>query len=228
MSASANATGFVSTIRFFLSRRALRHVPLAGAAHGIGMFGAAVWMPAYFSRTFHMTSAQVGIRLALIMGIAGVVGVVAGGYLVDRLVRRYGDVRWYTRFCSLVLFASIPFTVGVYLCHSSSMALALFILPTLLSHMFLGPVVATMQGLAGARRRAMGAAFYLFLVNLISSSLGPLIIGILSDRFRASFGADSLRYSLLLLVPTTCAWAATHMALASRTMRADFAAANEV
>ena len=92
-------------------------------------------------------------------------------------------------------------------------------------HMFLGPVMAMIQNLAGLRRRAVGAAFYLFLANLVSMTLGPVIIGLISDFFNADYGDNSLRYAILSLVVITSVWAPVHFFLASRTLREDLEAA---
>ncbi len=216
---------FLSTLRYFLSRPSLRHIPLGGAAHGIGMFGAAVWMPAYFMRTYHMTGTAVGLRLAFIMGIAGMVGTLCGGQVVDWLVAKTRDVRWYTRSCALFLLVSVPFSVAVFTVGDANLAFLIFIVPSVLNHMILGPIVTAAQELAGVRRRTMGAAFYLFLVNLVSSSAGPLLVGVFSDLFHSAHGGDSLRYSLLALIPTTAAWGGVHFLLATRTLRQDHALA---
>lgn len=217
----------LSTIRYFLSRSALRHLPLAGAVHGIGAWGAGLWMPAYFMRVHGMSSGEVGTWFALIFGIAGAAGTLYGGYLADSIVRRTGDARWYAWFSGLVILATVPFSFLVYLWPTPIPALLFFIIPVWVGHMFLGPVTATIQNLGGVRRRAMAAAFYLFLANLISMTCGPLIIGILSDVFQAQYGHESLRYSLLVLVVLTSVWAAVHFFFAAKTLREDLQAANQ-
>ncbi len=218
------APPMLDTVRHFLGCRSLRNIALAGALHGIGAFGASVWMPAYFMRVHGMSSAQIGSALALIMGTAGLAGALTGGYVVDRLVARTGNVRWYARVPSLAALGLIPFTLLMYSTSGSAAALLLYIVPAFLNHVLLGPVTATIQNLVGARRRAMGAAFYLFLVNLISMGLGPFVIGFCSDFFRARYGDDSLRYALLYLVSATSLWASIHFYLASRTLPRDMAA----
>jgi MFS family permease len=85
----------------------------------------------------------------------------------------------------------------------------------------LDPLVASMPALAGVNRRATVAAFYLFMVNLISMGLGPLVIGVLSDFFHGRYGELALRYSLMSLTAITCAWAALHLFLAGRTIASD-------
>ena len=44
--------------------------------------------------------------------------------------------------------------------------------------------------------RALGAAIYLFIVNLIGGGLGPLLVGTLSDQLKPQLGTQSLRWSL--------------------------------
>lgn len=222
---SAPPPPILSTIRYFLSRPSLRHLPLAGAIHGVGAWGAGVWMPAYFIRVHGMTSGQVGTWLALIFGIAGSIGAFYGGYIADFIVKRTGDVRWSAWFCSIVLLLTLPFSILVYLWPTPIPALLFFIFPILVGHMFLGPVTGMIQNLAGVKRRAMAAAFYLFLANLIAMGGGPLIIGVISDVFHARFGDNSLRYSLLVLTLITTVWASVHFFLAARTLKDDMEAA---
>ncbi|HEU4619672.1 MAG TPA: MFS transporter, partial [Gammaproteobacteria bacterium] len=85
----------LSSLRVFSRRASLRHLPLGGALYGIGAFASAVWLPSYFARAFGAGSAEAGAWIALAYGAGGVAGVLAGGWLADRLVRRSGDARWY-------------------------------------------------------------------------------------------------------------------------------------
>ena len=216
----------VATIVRFLSRPSMRHISLGGAAHGIGMFAAALWLPSYFIRTHHMSSTDVGLRLALLIGIGGLVGTLSGGLLVDLIVAKTRDARWYAWTCGVALLCCIPFTVAVYLSSNPNVAFAFFAVPAVLNHVLLGPVVAIIQNLGGVRRRAMAAAFYLFLVNLVSSGLGPLLVGWISDRLHAALGDDALRYSLLYVSTITTAWAAIHLFLGGRAIARDMATAD--
>jgi predicted MFS family arabinose efflux permease len=206
------------TIRSLLHLRAMRHVCLGGAAHGLGMFAVAVWLPSYFMRVQHVSSAAVGERLALIMGLGGLVGVLGGGRLADILVARTTNAGWYLWTCALGLIVSVPLTASVYLSQRSSMAFWLLVVPMILNNMIVGPVVASIQGLVAVRQRAVAAAIYLFLANLVAAGFGPLLIGAISDALHARLGAESLRYSLLLVVPTTALWAAVHFAIAGKAL----------
>jgi MFS family permease len=212
---------FFATLRSIVGTRSLRHIPLAGALHGLGAFGAAVWVPAYFMRVHSMSSFGIGSRLALLMGTFGLAGAILGGVLSDRLVSRTGNPRWYMWVPAGFLLLSVPFLLLAFTTERPTLALLFYAVPILCNHVVLGPIVASMQALAGVHRRATVAAFYLFLVNLISMGFGPLVIGIFSDFFHSRFGEGALQYSLLTLTAVTCSWAALHLLLASTSIAAD-------
>ena len=46
--------------------------------------------------------------------------------------------------------------------------------------------------------RAITSATLVVVTNIIGLSLGPLITGALSDGLRAAYGADGLRYAIML------------------------------
>lgn len=207
-----------ATIQYFWRRPSLRHLPLAGAIHSIGGFAAAVWLPTYFIRMFGMTTGEAGTWMATAYGFGGVVGVLVGGAAADQVVKRTGDQRWYAWGCAFVLSAAAPFVALVFITDSPLVAVLALLAVTTLWHMFLGPVSAMMQSLAGVRRRAVAAALYLLLVNLVSSGVGPVVVGVASDYFGPRFGNESLRYALLIVVPAASVWAAIHFLCAARTL----------
>jgi MFS family permease len=212
-----------STLRYFWSRPSLRHLPLAGAIHGVGAFAAAVWLPAYFIRMYGVGTAEAGAWLALAYGCGGAIGVLCGGYVADLTVRRTGDERWYAWGSALVIVATLPCTLVLYTTGRPMIAVSSLLVTTTFSHMFLGPVTAVIQGLAGLRRRAVAAALYLFLVNLLSMGAGPVAVGIASDLLGTRLGNESLRAALLVIVSATSIWAAIHLLLAAKELRADLA-----
>lgn len=223
--APPSRTAFLATLGWFVARPSLRHLPLAGAAHGLGAFAAAVWLPSYFVRMFDVGPAEAGVWMAVAYGCGGGLGVLGGGYLADRLVRRRGDARWYAWGSAAAVAASAPFAAVLYLTDHAGIAVAALFAATTLGHMFLGPVTAMMQSLAGLRRRATAAAVYLLLVNLVSMGLGPVSVGLVSDLLGPRLGAEALRVALLGVVTTTALWAAAHLVVVAKTLRDDLALA---
>jgi MFS family permease len=222
---TAAATTLTAALRHFLGSPAMRQLPLAGALYGVGAFAAAIWLPAYFIRTFGVTSATAGAWMALAYGLGGGVGVLCGGHIADTVVRRTGDARWYARGAAAVLAASLPCICVLYSTPRSTIAVAALVATTLFGHMFLGPVAALLQNLAGLRRRATAAAFYLFLVNLVSMGVGPVIVGAASDLFGPRFADDALRYALLATTAATTLLASLSFMRAARTLREELAVA---
>jgi hypothetical protein len=72
--------------------------------------------------------------------------------------------------------------------------------------------------------RAVSLALIYLFANLIGMGLGPLATGALSDLLQPKFGAQSLRYALVMLCPGFL-WVAWHFWRASRTVVLDIAKA---
>jgi MFS family permease len=113
-------------------------------------------------------------------------------------------------------------------------------------YFYLGPMYAVTQGVVEPRMRATAVAVLLFVVNLIGYSMGPPVIGALSDFLAngqlASAGLTTeacaeltgnasctaavevgLRWAMMIGV---CGylWAALHFLLSARTLRRDWVA----
>jgi MFS family permease len=61
-------------------------------------------------------------------------------------------------------------------------------------------ILASIHAVCGSRRRAMAIAIMYFTATLFGSGLGPLVTGALSDWLSPSYGAQSLRVSLMTVV----------------------------
>jgi predicted MFS family arabinose efflux permease len=199
-------------------KRSYRHLVLATSIFTAGAMGSGIWLPSFFIRVHHMPPAQVATWLACIYGGAGLVGVLTGGALTDRLVARTGDSRWYVRLPGICSAAILPFAFFVYLWPDPITALVVHIGTVTLMHMWMGPAYGTVQSLAGPKRRSMAAAVNMLAINLIAYGLGPLAVGWLSDTLHPSLGDQSLRYAILGVVATTYSWAAVHFFLAAKTV----------
>jgi predicted MFS family arabinose efflux permease len=218
------ASTLLGTFRFLWKRRACRHLCLAAALYGLSGWGAGIWQPSFFMRSHGMSSAEVGTWLAFVFGLSGAAGAYLGGVIGDRVYRKTGDPRWYMWISGAGILVAIPFVFLVYLWPTPVPALLFLIIPTLLGHMYLGPVMAMLLGIAGASRRAVAAALYGFFINLVAMGLGPLTVGMMSDYLQPDYGVDSLRYAILTVVVIATFWAAIHFLLAAKYLRQDLAA----
>src|SRR3546814_18770669 len=93
----------------------------------------------------------------------------------------------------------------------------------LIGALWISPTYAIVQALSGSKLRAMGAAFFMLCVNLVGQSLGPLLVGVMSDHFSAAYCNLGLRYALLI-IPTRFVAGGVSFLIAARTARAAIAA----
>ena len=74
--------------------------------------------------------------------------------------------------------------------------------------------------------KATASAILLLGLGLVGASLGPFLVGAVSDALHPHFGAQSLRYALMLACVTNL-WAAAHFMIASRRLESDLAIARD-
>ena len=82
-----------AVVRALLTDRPVCHMVLGVSIGGFAAYGFYAFVPAYFSRTFDLAYGTIGIVAGLAGGVAVGFGIVAGGFVADRLARR--GARWY-------------------------------------------------------------------------------------------------------------------------------------
>jgi len=210
-------------ISYLSHRPAYVFVTLAGSFHAIAGYGMSSWSATFLVRVHEMPYSELGTWLGLITGVAGGLGALTGGTLVDRLGRR--DGRWYPWVAGIAALVAAPFAAGFLLSGSKYAALAMFAPHIFAIGVYTGPIYAMNQALAKPRMRATAVAIHLFVVSIVGGGIGPWIIGRLNDSLRAGYGDEGIRYSLLLVICSACIVAFLFYALASRSYREDVAAA---
>jgi MFS family permease len=152
--------------------------------------GLSFWAVPYFRRVHHMGPAQAGL-VTSVLGVSAIVGILGGGSLADRLMRR-GVICarvWVIAIASLAAspllaaaFASTDLPVTVPLFALGGVAVTLPIAPA--EAMFTDVVVAALRGRAASVRSVLRSL----------STVGPLVIGAVS-------GLIGLRLALVALTP---------------------------
>jgi len=91
----------------------------------------------------------------------------------------------------------------------------------LLASMFFGPSFAVAQSIATVRMRAVSASVLLFIQTIIGLTLGPAIIGRVSDMLEPTLGrGPGIAYPMAAFGIVNL-WAAVHYMLAARRYRED-------
>lgn len=183
--------------RALARKPAFRNLLVASAFYGIAVYGGLAWGTVFVVRYFGWTPGQAGAVLAPLGTVIGLSATWFGGWLTDRLKSR--DVRWQMRVPSLALFIAGPATIVAAVSVSIPVLLVAASIEGTMRSMVLAPHAATLQGLAPNSTRARAAAVSSIVTVLAGMGLGPVIVGVLSDRLADYAGADSLRYGLLAL-----------------------------
>ncbi|WP_433203522.1 MFS transporter [Nocardia sp. CA-107356] len=150
---------------------------------GLPMFVTAVlmlWLPSYFNRYHGMAPDQAGTTAALFIVLMGI-GMIVCGIVTDRVSNRHPVRKWvvaaaYCTASAVLLLAGFTVAAGMlqfallgagaFVCAGSS-----------------GPMTALVADLThpSVRASAFGAA--ILANNLLGIALGPMVVGILADRF---------------------------------------------
>ena len=200
------------------AKRTFRHLLMCFSVLQFFMYGILQWQPAFFIRSFGIGTGELGTWFAGIYGVGGLIGTYAGGELASRFAANNEGLQ--RRVMALTSGCAGFFSVLIYLSKNRYEAFALTALSAVAVALASGPLFATIQTLVPERMRAIAIAILYLFANLIGIGLGPVAAGALSDALQPSFGAESLRYSLLALCPGYL-WGGWHIYQASKTVMAD-------
>jgi MFS family permease len=219
--ASTDAPPITAVARLLWTRVSFRHIALAASLQAFLIYGIGNWLPSYFQRDFGLSLTTVGTWMALTAGFGGGLGSFFGGWLADKLGAR--DVRWYLWTPASLTFLLVP-VISVALTSDTPLVALILTAPfNFLTAAYLGAVIAVSHSLVSSRMRALTSAVLFFVINLIGLGLGPLVVGALSDTFKAN-GVDSpLAMAMLLCGVVGSLWACLHYVLAARNIREDIA-----
>jgi MFS family permease len=209
--------------RALLRTRTLLWVCLGGAAQLIVVSAIWSWLPSFLNRFHGVAPDQAGIRAALVV-LAGAVGGIVWGALVDRMGARRSRNKLYTMavLCvttALVLSWAFAGT-GAAEAMSPSQQFATIALGGFLMTCTVGPVSAVVIDVVHPGVRATGASVLALFQNLFGLAAGPFLAGVLSDRYGLA--------TALTVTPAFAVVAAVFFVLAARSYEADMRGVAEV
>jgi MFS family permease len=165
----------------------------AASCSSLTGYGLILWTPSIIMRSYGLDLVRTSNFLATVFLIGGAAGVLAGGWLGDRLGT--ADRRWYARLPALAWLVAGPTFAAALLAPELWMVWLLLLVPAGLNIHWFGPVVTAVQHLVSQPMRATASASFLLINNLVGLGVGPLLMGRLSDAMKSAYGADSLRYA---------------------------------
>jgi len=229
---SLERDSLLGVVRYMFGLRTFLFILCANAFALFAAMGRNLWEPSFIIRIYDMGTADAGTWYFLTSPLPSMLGIYLGGALADRLGTR--DRRWYLWVPAIGQVISVPVLCAFLLWPASDRVALPFALPdipvaflfsifgSVFGSFFTAPFLATIQGLAMLRMRAMAAAISTTVSSFVGMFAGPLLVGFLSDTFELRFGHEALRYSLL--VPTAAPLGSALLCLvAARTIRRDIA-----
>jgi len=99
---------------------------------------------------------------------------------------------------AIAVLLALPAAIGALLVPEASVSILLVGLLQFSLGVTQAPCVATLYSVVVPGVRATAGSINLFFTSAIGFGLGPLCMGVLSDSLRPLFGAEALRYALLI------------------------------
>lgn len=179
----ASAEPVQRPLRRVLAIRTFWWLTLAGLAFNFASYACNSFMVPMLQRYFLLPLQQAGVATGLIVGLTGLIGLTAGGWVADYLHQRSRSGR--------LLFGAFSMLVAALATGYALLAgridtglfIALFGLGWLFSYAFFTCVYTALQDVVEPRLRATAMALYFIFLYLLGGGLGPIVVGLLSDHF---------------------------------------------
>jgi MFS family permease len=176
-----------ATFEMIFRSKALMYTTLAFPTIAFVTYGTSFWTAPFLMRVHEASAADVGLYVGLGNALGGLLGVVSGGVLGDRLKTTRVNGRLMVGMITIVLTGPMV----LWMLYTDSLALAYFLnfayhIP---AAMWVSIAPTTANDLVMPRMRAVAGAWFLLMNTIIGLALGPYLMGKASDLFTLA-GAD--------------------------------------
>ena len=213
--------------------RTLWWIVISGALHNFNVYAINAFQTPFLQRYHALNLRDAALVSAVVVGLVGAIGLLAGGWASDRLSRRRADGR--LLLAAGTMMASVP-CVFLALAQPSGSIVSFMIpmaLGTTLSFVYYATVYAAIQDVVEPRLRGSAVAIYFFAMYVMGASMGTYVTGKLSDvlarRAMAEAGAPAMTeafravglHDAMYVIPALAFCCALVLFAASRTVGAD-------
>lgn len=212
--------------RAVLRIRTITWLMVAGIGLQIPTYGVATFIVPLLQRYFGLSIGPASIGAGAILGLAGIVGLLLGGTLADRAAQRHPSGRLVVAAGGFA--AAIPLTFAALLLGSGSALLfvILFAIGWTGTQFLSSAASPAIADVTPPSMRATAIAVYFASFNLVGATLGPVLVGALSDALATpvdGLAADAvgLHRAMLVIVPIGLAIAVFGSYRASRALARD-------
>jgi MFS family permease len=153
------------------------------------------WLPTYFHRIHGLSESQAGMKSSAVMVLA-LIGAPLGGYIADKWRKKKVNARLLFPTISTLLSAIMLFLALVVF--PGKMQYVLLLTMGILITAFISAASAVTQDVVHPGMRAMSYAVAVVIQNLLGASMGPIVIGAISDATNIQTAMSILPCALLL------------------------------
>ncbi|HZR24616.1 MAG TPA: MFS transporter [Vicinamibacterales bacterium] len=155
----------------------------SGALHNFNMYALGAFLAPFLIRYHHMSVVGAGWTAAAVYGFSGILGLVAGGALADRLSKTRIDGRLVVGCGSIVICAPLM-VLGLMRPRGDIWAFALLMGTGCgVMYGYYSTVYSTIHDVVEPSLRGTAMALYFCAMYLLGASLGPVGTGLVSDYF---------------------------------------------
>ena len=197
--------------RVVLGTPTLVYIFVAGAMISFGMNGLVGWGPTFMAREFGLSAGTAASLLGRWGLLAGVLGVLTGGFVADWLRRWTDRGRVITVAAGFLLGG--PIAIWLMTLRDIDVFMPVFAIAFFLLSWYNGPLTAVIFDVVPARIGATVIGAYLLFIHLAGDAIALPLVGMLSDRF----GLDRA----VMVLPSVALLGGVVMLGAMRTVTAD-------
>jgi len=156
---------------------------LAGLAFNFATYACNSFMVPMLQRYFHLPLHQAAVSTGVIVGVTGLVGLTLGGWVADKVQQRLANGRLVLAASCMVVAASAT----AWALAAGRIDIGLFVtvfgLGWFFSYAFYTCAYTAILEVVHPRMRATAMALFFAGLYLLGGSMGPVVAGLLSDRF---------------------------------------------
>jgi MFS family permease len=206
---------------------------LSGIFHNFNMYAINAFQTPFLQRFHEMSLREASNVSAVSVGAVGAVGLLAGGWLADRLSVKRRNGRLLLSACSMAIAAPSIYLALNQPKGSTAAFMILMAVGTMTMFVYYATVYAAIQDVIAPRLRGTAVAIYFCAMYVLGASLGPVGMGMLSDHFahRAMYqaGAPAMTeafkavglHDAMYIIPVLAVLASLVLFAASRTVESD-------
>ncbi len=153
------------------------------------------WLPTYFHRVQGLPESQAGLKSSAVMLLA-LVGAPLGGYIADKWRKKKINAR--LLFPTITSLVSAVLLFLAFVVFPGKMQYVILLTLGMIITAFVSAASAVTQDVVHAGMRAMSYAIAVVVQNLLGASMGPIVIGAISDVSNIQTAMSILPVALLL------------------------------